>query len=211
MQDTFTPLVIGVLIVTASVVSFVVMGFRQWRRTNSLARKAYEMKLHFSASDLFDVPRRFGGFALISNGHGPRAYNVTHGHIGKTLVRAFDFRYEIGHATRRMTRHYAVIAVQTRMSMGQLVMWHVDDVQAAPLSNNIGSRRVGQWICRGELELARVMAEANAPLSDQSVSVEVRNDTIMFCLPIERRRQDYTASLGCLEGVLKRIEKYCVD
>jgi len=209
VQDIFTLLLNGVLVI--SVVSFVVMGFRQWRRTNSLARKAHEMQLHFSASDLFDVPRRYGGFAMISNGHGPRACNVTHGHIQKSLVRAFDFRYEVGHATRRETRHYAVIAVQTRMRLGKLVMWHIDDAHAAPLSNAPGSRSMGKWICRGDMELARVMVEANALLTDRTVSVEVQDDSILFCLPVEKRRRNYTESLGCVQHALERIEEYSVQ
>ena len=207
MQDIFTLLLIGVLI--ASVVSFVVMGLRQLRRTNSLARKAHEMDLHFSPSDLFDVPRRYGSFALMSSGHGPRAYNVTHGHVRGVPVRAFDFRYEVGHATRRTTRHYAVIVVQTRMALGKLVMWHVDDAQAAPLSSGIRARRVGKWMCCGDLELARALGEANGPLADQATSAEVRNDVIMFCIPIEKRRQDYAASLKHVDRVLGRIEEYC--
>ena len=207
MQDTFTLLLIGVLI--ASVVSFVVMGFRQLRRTSSLARKAHEMDMHFSPSDLFDVPRRYGGFALISSGHGPRAYNVTHGYVRGVPVRAFDFRYEVGHATRRTTRHYAVIVVQTHMALGKLVMWHVDDAQAAPLSCGAGARRVGKWMCCGDLELARTLAEASGPLADRGASTEVRNDTIMFCIPIVKRRQDYAASLEHVDRVLGRIEEYC--
>jgi len=207
VQDIFTLLLIGVLI--ASVVSFVVMGFRQLRRTNLLARKAHEMDLHFSPSDPFDVPRRYGGFDLISRGHGPRAYNVTHGHICGVPVRAFDFRYEVAHATRRTTRHYSVIVVQIRMALGKLLMWHVDDAQAAPLSSGISARRVGKWMCRGDLALARALAEADGPLGDQTASVEVRNDMMMFCIPIEKRCSDYTTSLGRLDRVLERIEEYC--
>jgi hypothetical protein len=207
VPDIFTLLLIGILI--ASVISFVVMGLRQLCRTNSLARKAHEMDLHFSPSDLFDVPRRYGGFSLISNGHGPRACNITHGHIRSAPVRAFDFRYEVGHATRRTTRHYAVIVVQARMVLGELTMWNVDDPQTEPLSSMMGSRRMDKWICRGDLDLARALAEACGPLGDQGVSAEVRNDTVMFCLPVENRRQDYTACLGCVDRVLEQIEKYC--
>ena len=205
VQDIFTLLLTGVLIV--SVVSFVVMGLRQMRRTNSLARKAHEMDLHFSPSDPFDVPRRYGDFALISSGHGPRAYNVTHGHVRSVPVRAFDFRYEVGHATRRTTRHYAVIVVQTRMALGKLMMWHVDDARAAPLSS--GAVRIGKWLCCGNLELAHALAEVSGPLVDRAASAEVRNDTIMFCIPIVRRRQDYAASLQHIDRVLGRIEEYC--
>ncbi|MDP6546086.1 MAG: hypothetical protein QGH60_19060 [Phycisphaerae bacterium] len=209
MQETFTLLLIGVLILIASVVSFVVMGIRQLCRTNLLAREAHEMDLHFSPSDLFEVPRRYGSFALISRGHGPRAYNVTHGHVRGVPVRAFDFRYEVGHATRRTTRHYAVIVVQTRIALGKLVMWHVDDARAAPLSSGTAVRRVDKWMCSGDLGLARALAEAKGPLDDRGASVEVRNETIMFCIPIEKRRQDYTVSLKHVDRVLGRIEEYC--
>lgn len=209
MQDIFTLLLIGVLM--ASVVSFVVMGWRQWRRTGFLARKAHEMKLHFSAVDLFDVPRKYGDFTLVSNGHGQRACNVTHGYICSCPVRAFDLRYEVGHATRRMTRHYAVIAVQTRKNLGDLVMWHVDDAQSPPLAISFTVETVGKWICRGDIGLARAVVGVSEPLSDRCASVEVRGDTMMFCLPVVRRRQDYTAQLACIEQVLGRIEDYCVQ
>jgi hypothetical protein len=209
VQDIFTLLLIGVLI--ASVISFVVMGLRQLHRTNSLARKAHEMELHFSPSDLFDVPRRYGGFALISNGHGPRACNITHGRIRSSPVRAFDFRYEIGHATRRMTRHYAVIAVQAGMALGEVMMWNIADAGAAPVSSGLGARRVGDWMCSGDRELAHVLAAECGSFGDEGLSVEVRNDTIMFCLPIVKRRQDYTASLQCVDRVLGRMEEYCVQ
>jgi hypothetical protein len=211
VPDTLTLLLIGVLMLIASVVSFVVMGFRQLCRTNSLARKAHEMELHFSHSDLFDVPRRYRGFALISNGHGARAYNVTHGHIRSVPVRAFDFRYEVGHAIRRTTRHYAVTAVQTRLELGKLIMWHVDDAQAAPLLSDPESRRIGKWLCTGDLGLARALIGAGGPLADESVSIEVRNNTIMFCLPIEKRRQDYSESLRSVDSMLGRIEEHCAQ
>ena len=207
MQEIFTLLLSGVL--AASVVSFLVMGLRQLCRTNSLARKAHGMEFHFSPSDMFDVPRRYGGFALISNGHGPRAYNVTHGHICSAPVRAFDFRYEVGHATRRVTRHYAVIVVKVPRALGQVVMWNVDDDQAPPMLSSFGSRSMGKWICRGDMELASAVAEACSPLVDQCISAEVRNDTIMLCLPIVKRRQDYTLSMGHIDSILGRIEEYC--
>jgi hypothetical protein len=95
------------------------------------------------------------------------------------------------------------------MVLGNLVMWHVDDAQAAPLSSGAAARRVGKWMCRGDLELAHTLAEANGPLSDQSASAEVRNGTMLFCLPIEKRRQDYTVSLKRVDRVLGLIEEYC--
>ncbi|MBT3200201.1 MAG: hypothetical protein HN350_09810, partial [Phycisphaerales bacterium] len=203
-QEIFTLLLIGVLI--ASVISFVVMGLRQLCRTNSLTRKAHEMDLKFSPSDHFDVPRRYGDFFLVSGGHGPRASNVTYGHILGAPVRAFDFRCEIGHATRRMTRHYAVVALKLRSAIGNLVMQHVDDVQGRGLPEGMGTRTIESWSCRGDLKLAPFLAEACEALTDQIISVEVRQDVIMLSVPIEKRRQDYTPLLACAEPILKSIE-----
>ena len=206
LQDTFTFLLIVAL--GASVVSFVVMGLRQWTRTRRLARKAHEMNLHFSPSDMFDAPQRYGDFSLISSGHGPSACNVTHGHLRRVPVRAFDFRYEAGHATRRITRHYGVIAVQTPLALGKLVMWHVDDLHAASLPINLVAKPVGKWVCSGDMGLADVLAEAIDPLSDQYVSVEVRDGALMLCIPIFKKRQDYTSSLGHIDRILEAIEEY---
>jgi len=211
VQDIFTLLLIGVLGV--SVVSFVVMGLRQLHRTNSLARKAHEMGLHFSPNDLFDVPRRYGDFALISRGHGPRAYNVTHGRFGRLPVRAFDFRYEVGHATRRMTRHYSVIVAQASVTLGKVVMWNLDDAQAAPLSAGTSAGRVDRWACCGDLQLARVMARACGGFSDsdRAVSIEARDDTVMFCIPVSGRCRDYTDSVEHVEGVIERLVEHYRD
>jgi hypothetical protein len=207
VQEIFTLLLIGVLV--ASVVSFVVMGLGQLRRTGSLARRAYELDMHFSASDPFDVPRRYGAFALISSGHGPRAYNVTHGHVRGVPVRAFDFRYEVAHATRRTTRHYAVVVVQTHMPLDKLVMWNVDDVQAVPLSSALGSTRIGKWICSGDLDLARSLVETDAPLVGQATSTEVQNGMVLFCTLIVKRHHGYSELLGNVDRVLERIEEHC--
>ncbi|MCP4379142.1 MAG: hypothetical protein GY794_23595 [bacterium] len=207
MQEIFTLLLIGVLV--ASVVSFIVMGLGQLRRTGALARKACELDMHFSPGDPFDVPRRYGGFALISSGHGPRAYNVTHGHVRGVPVRAFDFRYEVAHATRRITRHYAVVVVQTRIPSEKLVMWNVDDIQAVPLSSAVGSMRIGKWICSGDMDLARTLIEPDGPLVDQAISTEVRNGMIMFCIPIVKRNHGYGELLGNVDRVLERIEAHC--
>jgi len=207
VKEIFTLLLIGVLI--ASVISFLVMGLRQMSRTSFLARKAHEMELHFAPGDPFDVPRRYGGFSLISNGHGPRAFNVTHGRISSAPIRAFDFRYEIGHATRRSTRHYAVVMVHLHRPLGDLLMWHVDDSLATPLSPSRNAVRIGAWICRGDIELAGLLSEACGPLEDRIVSLEVRKDTVMLCVPIVKRKQDYTASIRCVDRVLAGINEYC--
>ena len=207
MQDIFTLLLIAVLAV--SVVSFVVMGLRQLRRTNSLGRKAHEMGLHFSPSDLFDVPRRYGDFALISKGHGPRAYNLTHGRLGRLPLRAFDFRYEVGHATRRLTRHYSVIVARAGVELGRVVMWSLDDAQAAPLSAGTLAGRVANWACCGDLQLARIMARACQELSEQAVSIEARDDTVMFCIPVTAPRRDYIGSIEHVNGVMQRLIEHC--
>ena len=74
MLNAFANL-LGVVLV-ASVAYFVVMGLRQWRRTRRMVCRADAMGFHFGPEDLFDMPTRFGDFALFGIGHSSRAHNV---------------------------------------------------------------------------------------------------------------------------------------
>ena len=50
----------------AAMVSFLMAGARQYRRTCRLRRRAEELGLRFSHSDPFDVPNRYANFALMA-------------------------------------------------------------------------------------------------------------------------------------------------
>ena len=182
MQIVFIVVLIGLL--AGAVVSFVRMGLRQRRRTNALAREAHEMGLRFSSDDPFDVSRRYSGFALMNTGHSLRASNVTYGHQKGRLLRSFDFRCEVGHGTRRMTRAYRVVVAETERTMPAAMMWNDRDVDAAPLGVRHGHVRIGCWLCRGSGAFGAALARAFGSLAEEGLSMEALGTALMLCSPI---------------------------
>jgi hypothetical protein len=139
LHAAFEYLLIAVLV--AAVISFVVMGLAKVRRSRSLARAAHQRGNRFFRDDPFDVPRRYAKFALISSGHSPCAHNVTDGRLGGRSARAFDFRCELGHGTRRITRHYSVLVVGAAECPHRLLMW--SDADASPGGTGKGTSAGG--------------------------------------------------------------------
>jgi hypothetical protein len=180
------------------------MGFLQRRRSVVLARNAHRMALHFAAGDLFDVPRRYGGFALLAAGHSPKADNVTYGRLNGLPVRAFDLHYEVGHGTRRIMRSYGVVVVETESDLPPLLMWNDNDLAAAPLAARRARDRFLSWSCNGRLDLAEKLAECCRDVADEGVSLQIRDKTVLLCFPLRKRRQDY---MGILHHVRRLIER----
>lgn len=208
MQIAFTALLV---LLSASMVSFVVMGVLQMRRTRALAGEAHRSRLRFSADDPFDVPLRYAGLALVRCGHSPRASNVTYGRVAGCPIRAFDFRYEVGHGMRRSARHYSVIVIETGLSLPGVTMWHEQDAQAAPLAVRVASTRLGCWFCLGSEALAAALGGACEPMAPDGVSVQTHGSVLMLCMPVRRRRQHYTDYLENVREVLAALRTACAS
>lgn len=200
MQLVLTILLIGVL--AAAVVYIAVLGLGQHLRTGALARRAHELSLHFAPEDSFDVPRRYEGFALLGAGHSPRADNATYGRMNGLPVRAFDFRYEVGHGTRRQTRSYSVIVVETEAVPASLLMWNERDMDNAPLGSRLGDGQCMGWTYRGGSEAAEKVAGCCRHIADSGLSVEFRPGAVMFCFPMRRRRDSYVPWLAEIPGLV---------
>ena len=167
--------VLVVLLLAAPVaagVGFAIGGWLQVRRRDRLARTAHEAGLLFSAEDPFDAPRRYVRFAMIGGGHSGRAANVTYGRVRGFAVRAFDFRYEVGHGTRRQGRRYAVIAVEDLGAFPPVLLWRRRDADLAPLAARQTAGRAGEWDCRGD-RAAQVVAQLPEALAAAVTGVEV--------------------------------------
>ncbi|MFA6133627.1 MAG: hypothetical protein WC869_06385 [Phycisphaerae bacterium] len=186
-----------------AVVSFGLAGLRQSRRTVALARAAHEEGMLFSAEDLFDVPVRYGGFILTRCGHSQRANNITYGRMGGLPVRAFDFRYEIGHGTRRVSRHYGVIVVETAAVLPPLTMWNRDDADYAPLAARHCEGQAGSWCYQGDAAMARAAAAACEGLGASAVSLQTRGSALMLCSP--QPRKGYGGNWRQIAGLLKAM------
>lgn len=213
MHTVLIVLLIGTLV--ASAASFVVMGVLQHLRASALARKAHEMGMRFSPEDPFDLPCALAEFALVSSGHSPRVDNVIYGRLDGRVVRAFDFRYEVGHGIQRLTRHYSVIAVESPQEVDSMLMWHEDDLQAAPVSLQLANRRLGQWLYEGSRPVAMALGEVCAGLG-RPVSMETRGKAAMLFAPVTGSRRAYAAqtpdvakiAAGIVEA-LSRVDRPC--
>ena len=194
MQSFYILLFICVL--TAAVGWFAVMAFRRHRRTARLAQKAYQLNMRFAAADPFDIPRRFSRFAVISGGHSPSASNVSYGRIDGCPVRAFDFRYEAGHGTRRQTRHYGIIAIEVPDPLPEVLMWADSDARAAPADARRRDRRLGAWSFRGDEGLARTLAEACAGLDERVGGIQALGTAVLVSMPALKAAGDYTDDIA---------------
>jgi hypothetical protein len=197
------------LIVAISMVVFAVLGAMHLRRTQHLVQDAHTAGLRFSPEDPFDVPRRYSDFALMHMGHNPRANNVTYGRIGRRPARAFDFRYEAGHGTRRATRQYSVITVDVELPLPFAILWNEADLAAAPLPVLAEGKRIGGWFTIGDEGVARVLVRACAALVDEGISVQTGSGALLFCSPVRRWRDHTTDRFGAVHGILDRLEAWC--
>jgi hypothetical protein len=191
----FEYLLIAVLV--AAVVSFVVMGLAKMRRSRWLARAAHQRGNRFFRDDPFDVPRRYAHFALISSGHSPCANNVTDGRLGGRSARAFDFRCELGHGTRRITRHYSVLVVGAADCPQRLLMWSDADAEGAPLVARDAQGHVGGWACTGPADLAALAERACPGLAESGTSIELRDGLLMLAAPARQSPLAYAVDLDC--------------
>ena len=196
MHQLLVTFLIGLLGV--SLVSFVVLGLLNRRRTRHLARWANGKGMRFSAGDIFAVSRRYARFAIVGAGHSPQASNVTYGRCNGLPVRAFDFRYEIGHGTRRLTKHYGVIVIETDRPLPKALVWHETDVDCAPMPIRAANRRLDGWRFAGDERAALALVEACRMLQPEAVSAEAEGKALMFCMPLHRWKRDYVEHMDTI-------------
>jgi len=181
-QTAFVILLWAVLAV--AVVSFVAGGLLQRRRRARLARAAHETGMLFSADDPFDMPRRYAQFSLMTGGHGARARNVTYGRLAGLAVRAFDFRCELGHGPRRLTRVYGVFVMETAADLPALSMWNQRGEEYSPLPTGQGQWRLGDWSCRGNRRVCEIAAASE--VGRTAIGIETSGAVLLVCSPAGR-------------------------
>ena len=204
IQYAFVALLVAVLV--AASVSFAVMGLGKVFRRRRLACNAHQCGLRFFPDDPYDVPRRYADFAVISSGHSPCANNVTAGGIAGRTLRAFDFRCELGHGTRRLTRRYSVAIAETRQSQPSLLMWHSGDGELAPLAARDVQGQVGQWSFRGSREQAEAVEAACRNFSQAEPSVEIRGSVVLIAVPVRRAIRQYALALDEISGIIEALD-----
>lgn len=203
IQYAFVAVLVGVLV--AASVSFAVMGLGKVLRRRRLARDAHESGMKFFQDDPYDVPRRYADFAVISSGHSPCANNVTSGRLGGRILRAFDFRCELGHGTRRLTRRYSVVVAEAGQVLPSLLMWHGGDGDLAPLAARGMQAIVGKWSYRGPRALAEAVEPACRRLDQAQPSIEVRGSVVLIASPVRRAIRRHALALDEVAIILEAL------
>jgi hypothetical protein len=139
---------------------------------------------------------------LCSAGHSAQASNIIYGRLQGLPVRAFDFRYEVGHGTRRATRHYHVILVEEGVSPGVL-MWNRRDAANAPAAARDCPPEGGDWCVRGDAGQARRLGDLCSALAEDTVSIEARIEGLMLCFPSRRRPGAEAGWLEAAGGIIR--------
>lgn len=200
----FVALLVGVLV--AAVITFAVMGLADVRRRRRLARAAHQQGRRFFPDDPYDMPRRYAEFALVSSGHSARASHVTDGRLAGRCVRAFDFRCELGHGPRRMTRHYSVVSADGLEVPEAVLMWPDNDAEFAPLAARGGEGRIGCWSFQGSRRLAAALAAAWRGSPDAEPSIEARGSALILAAPARRFARGYSVSFEDVEPLLAAMQ-----
>lgn len=193
-------LLIAVLL--AAIAGIAVMAASQARRTRLLGRMAYEAGMRFSRDDIFDVFTRYGDFAIIRAGHSPRANNVTYGQYEGLPVRAFDFRYEIGHGGGRLTRTCGLVLAELEQPLPCSAIWSDVDADAV-LEARCPAGRLAGWSLTGESHLARKLCEACIAAGVEGVSMQTSGNRMMLITPLLKTRQDYARCFGLLSSAAR--------
>jgi hypothetical protein len=172
-----------VVALVATVLYIVAMGIRQRRQARTLARLTAELSLRFSRDDPLELPEALSEFSLVAGGHSARASHVAYGRLDEMDVAAFNFRYEVGHGTRRLTRHYSMFLARVGHDLPPVVMWNTRDPDVTPVDMHRVDQHVAGWACTGSRILADIVKDTAGELAGKGLSVEVRHRQMLLALP----------------------------
>ncbi len=204
MQIAFIVLLTGAFL--AAVAYFLRMGLRQVRRTRLLARNAAALGLRFSAQDPFDIPVRYANLAPVASGHSARAINVTYGRLGGWPIKAFDFYYELGHGTRRVSCHCVMALAEAASPMPFALMWHDNNAEWAPLPARRIESRMSPWACSGDKALIELMASICRPFAADGLSIQSCERVLMLCGP-GGGNEDYSRQMDLIVRLLRALRE----
>ena len=176
-------LIIQVIIASGLVISvfiFMLMGFRQFRRSRIMATLAHTEKMRFAYEDPFNIPSCCASLELMQSGHNPRASNVIHGRRNGIDVRGFDFSYETGQGPSRSTRKFYVVLVHSALKWPPAVLlWNKSDSND-DIGNMQGDQgRVGRWLFRGSRDGAIAVLTACQDFADDLEMIEAKGDWLV--------------------------------
>ena len=208
MNASVIVLLVGMLALMTG--AFVFLGHQQYRRRHVVSEFVTQRGMEYRRTDVHRLAGGYEDLAVLSAGHARRADNVAWGRSGDFPMVAFDFRYEVGHGLRRMTRFYAVVVVDMRTTIAPVLMWHQADLEGAPLHAKLSDRREAPWVFSGDVDVAARLAAACKPLDELTPSMQVLDGVLLLCCPAQRSGQEYTRLLDHAQSVAHRLTNHAV-
>jgi hypothetical protein len=168
---------------------------------------AFDRSARFSREDPFDIPQRYRDFVLISCGHSPRAFNVMYGQVESWTLRSFDFRYEVGHGTRRMSRLYSVVAIDTQLKLPDVMMWNDGDSDNAPLEIRQVDGHIGRWSFAGDAKFAEQLCDFAHNENFENLSLQTYNNTLLLSQATDEKSDgNYTINPDIAVDLLRELK-----
>ncbi len=174
-------LLIGILGVVT--LALVVMAASQWRRRVAWRQAATECSLKFSSQDIFDLVRRYAGFALMQAGHSAYADNVIHGKLSGWSFRAFDYRFEAGHGPQRVTRRYCVVAAETPLYLAGASVWRDVELDSPAGLTSTAAPQETDWGVAGDAEAAAMLTGCWPAEGSQAIWMQAAEGVVLFATP----------------------------
>lgn len=178
MQFIFPLILIGALGLGVIILTW--LGLSQRRRGRNLARLAYQIDMRFSASDPFNLVKRYSAFVLFQAGHSLRTRNVIYGRFKGWHLKVFDYQFEVGHGTHRSTRRYSVLSADTDFQMPNVLLWNVEDNEYVPAVLRKPDGQIDGWYILGEVDLAESLAATLGTLAKDGINAETAGGTVMI-------------------------------
>jgi hypothetical protein len=181
VQTILLAILIGALVGGSGVLAW--LGLAGRLRQRRMGRLWHELGLKFSAGDPFDVSNRYCQSVLCGAGHSPKAENVAHGRYAGWQLRAFDYRFEVGHGPGRQTRRYTVIVADWDADLPDVLLWNAADAENAPLAARLPCGELGPFLVAHGADFAPALARAFAALEGEPVSIQATRRFLMVWSP----------------------------
>lgn len=107
------------------------VGLAQRRHRGALARLAEQLGLRLAVRDFMGLPARYARCLLMQAGHSAYAQNILFGRLGNCFLRAFDYRFEVGHGPQRQSCRLTVVAGETQRQRPSAAVWREAPAAAA--------------------------------------------------------------------------------
>lgn len=180
----------------------------QRRRRLGLSRSAHEVGMRFSATDIFQLSRRYACFVLAQAGHSPVAENVLYGRFDRWQMRLFDYRFEAGHGPRRMVRRYSVIVAETDLHAPRTILWDSRDEQPPPLVVQQPQGQMGRWWVVQGREYAAPLAAAFDEMAAEPLHIQAQDGMIIACSARRWQSGEIPQRLQEMSKALARLERH---